>query len=112
MSQITPRLSLLTPEQICDIHEMVVTILEKTGIRVDDPGARDLLEKALGTAAKDNRIMIPRETIDWAIDASPGSIDVCNRDGSQAFTLDSRDIGQTIFRHRSDQPVLPGPAHR
>ncbi len=97
MSQIKARLSLLTPEQISDIHNMVLTILEETGIRVDDSGARTVFEKALGTKAVDNRVMIPKEIVDWAISASPTSIDVCRRDGSPAFTLNSKDIDQSVF---------------
>ncbi|MCG8685199.1 MAG: trimethylamine methyltransferase family protein, partial [Desulfobacterales bacterium] len=97
MSQIKACLSLLTPEHISDIHNMVLTILQQTGIRVDDSGARAVFEKALGTKAVDNRVLIPMEIVDWAISASPTSIAVCRRDSSPAFTLNSKDIDQSVF---------------
>ncbi len=97
MSQIKARLTILNPEQIADIHEMAVAILEQTGIRVDDKAARAVFEKALGRPCKDNRVMIPREMLDWAIKSSPSSIEVSRRDGTPAFNLDSRNIDQSVF---------------
>ncbi len=97
MSQIKARLNVLSEEQIQTIHDMAITILEKTGIRVDDPNARAIFKKATGQDLKDNRVSIPREIVEWAVEASPSKIDLLRRDGLPGFSLDSQDNEETIF---------------
>ncbi len=97
MSQIKARLNVLNEEQIQNIHEMAIIILEKTGIRVDEPGARAIFKKATGQDSKDNKVCIPRQLTEWAIKAAPSKIDVCRRDGNPGFSLDSQDNEQSIF---------------
>ncbi len=97
MSQIKARLNVLSEEQIQTIHDMAVTILEKTGIRVDDPNAKAIFKKATGQDLKDDKVCIPRELTEWAIEVSPSKIEVLQRDGLPAFSLDSQDNEQSIF---------------
>ncbi len=97
MSQVKARLNVLSEEQIQTIHDMAVTILEKTGIRVDDPNARAIFKKATGQDLKDNKVCIPRQLTEWAIKASPSKIEVLQRDGLPGFLLDSQDNEQSIF---------------
>ncbi|MCP4672258.1 MAG: hypothetical protein GY857_13230 [Desulfobacula sp.] len=97
MSKVKANLNVLTEEQIQNIHEMAVTILEKTGIRVDDPNARAIFKKAIGQNIKDNKIYIPRKLTRWAIDVSPSKIDAHKRDRLPGFTLDSQNNDESIF---------------
>ncbi len=97
MSQVKASLNVLNKEQIQEIHDMAITILEKTGIRVDDSNARAIFKKAIGQDIKNDKVLIPRELTEWAIKVSPSKIDTLNRDGLPGFTLDSQDNDQSIF---------------
>ncbi len=97
MSQVKARLNVLSDNQIQYIHDAALTILEKTGIRVDGPSARAVFKKATGQPATDNTVLIPRELTKWAINTAPHKIDVLQRNGLPGFTLDSRDTEQSIF---------------
>jgi trimethylamine--corrinoid protein Co-methyltransferase len=86
--RVLPRLSLLTQEQIEQIHQYTLRVLETTGMRVDSPRALRLFEKKLGpTAVQDGRVRIPREIVEWAIHSAPATIDIYNRGGDFAFRL-------------------------
>lgn len=97
MSQVKAGLNVLTQEQIQKTHEMALTILEKSGIRVDDPNARSIFKKAVGQDIKDNKVYIPRELTQWAIKASPSKIQTHRRNNLPGFTLDSQDNSESIF---------------
>ena len=47
MYDLKPKIKVLTQEQVDKVHRDALSILEKTGVLVDDPGARSLLEKAI-----------------------------------------------------------------
>jgi trimethylamine--corrinoid protein Co-methyltransferase len=86
--RVLPRLSLLTQEQIEQIHTYALRVLETTGVRVDSQRALQLFEKKLGSQAlQDGRVRIPREVVEWAIQSAPSTIDVYNRRGDFAFRL-------------------------
>jgi trimethylamine:corrinoid methyltransferase-like protein len=97
MSVVHPTLTALSEEQIREIHELALSILEKTGIRVDDAGAKQIFTKAIGGSVKDDRVYIPREITEWAIDAAPSKVAVSRRDGQAGFVLDSEGTDRTIF---------------
>ncbi len=48
MNNVRPRLTMLTEEQIQDIHQYTLKILETTGVRVDSPSALEMLRKRVG----------------------------------------------------------------
>jgi trimethylamine--corrinoid protein Co-methyltransferase len=85
---VIPRLSLLTGEQIEQIHAYALHILETTGVQVDSPRALRLFEQKLGPGAvQDGRVRIPPQVVEWAIQSAPSTIDVYNRRGDFAFRL-------------------------
>jgi trimethylamine--corrinoid protein Co-methyltransferase len=85
---VIPRLSLLTSEQIDQVHEYTLHVLETTGVRVDSRHALQLFEKRLGRGAvQDGRVRIPRQVVEWAIQSAPSTIDVYNRRGDFVFRL-------------------------
>ena len=87
MTKVTPKLQVLTAEQKKKVHCDAVSILENTGIIVEENKARSLFEKAIGKSHKDHRVQIPGELIQWAIDVSPSTITICNRLGNPCFEL-------------------------
>jgi trimethylamine--corrinoid protein Co-methyltransferase len=89
MTQAKPRLTLLTAEQILQVHEYSLEILATTGVRVDSPRARAAFARASGCATDGERVRIPRETVAWTLSVAPSRVTIYDRQGSPAFTLDA-----------------------
>ena len=89
MSQAKPRLTLLSAEQIQQVHADSLEILATTGVRVDSPRARAVFGRAIGRAAEGERVRIPRETVAWAFSVAPARVAIYDRRGAPAFTLDA-----------------------
>jgi trimethylamine--corrinoid protein Co-methyltransferase len=87
-NSVHPRLSVMNPEQIKQVHEYSLQILSSIGLRVDSPEARNRFARAIGSQAVDgDRVRIPPDLVEWAIQAAPARIDVYDRKGSLAFCL-------------------------
>jgi trimethylamine--corrinoid protein Co-methyltransferase len=94
-SRIKPSLSVLTADQIQEIHQYSLRILSETGLRVDSQQARALFAKAIGRPADESeRVRIPAELVDWALAAAPEHIQVFDRRGDPTFVLGE---GRTRF---------------
>ena len=97
MSRAKPRLTLLSTEQINQVHEYSLEILATTGVRVDSPRARAVFERAIGRSADNDRVHIPRETVAWALSVAPARVAIYDRRGAPAFTLDAAGQDGTRF---------------
>lgn len=95
--KVNPKIAVLTEAQIEQVHENALTVLAEVGVRVDDRQAVQVFEKATGRPAEDGRVFIPRELIDWAIEVAPSRVEVFNRLGKHAFTLDGDGQTDTVF---------------
>jgi trimethylamine--corrinoid protein Co-methyltransferase len=83
-----PRISLLDPDLMEQTHHHALSILEKTGVRVDSPPVRDMLVRKFGTGRVEGDIVrFPAEVVEWAIEQAPSVIDVYQRHGELAFRL-------------------------
>ena len=89
MSQAKPRLTLLSAEQIQQVHAYSLEILATTGVRVDSPRARAVFERAIGRSADNDRVHIPRELVAWALSIAPARVTIYDRRDAPAFTLDA-----------------------
>lgn len=90
--QARPSLAVLADEQVARIHAKSLHLLATVGVRVDSARARQLLTRAAGRAASrsigdGNRVCIPPELIEWAIQVAPCSVDIYDRSGAHAFRL-------------------------
>ena len=94
---IKPRLTVLNQDQINTIHAHALAILEKTGVRVEDKKARDVFTKTVGPGVGEDKVIIPGDLVDWALERVPARIDLFSRDVQPAFSLDSTRIKDTIF---------------
>ena len=94
---VKPNLTVLSADNIQQVHETALTILEKTGIRVDDPRARQVFAKAVGGKADQDRIHIPGELVELAIKSAPSQLELYRRDGQPGFKLGSPASEQTVF---------------
>jgi trimethylamine--corrinoid protein Co-methyltransferase len=116
MNNVRPRLTMLTEEQINDIHQYTMKLLATTGVRVDSPSAAAMLEKKVGTSNVDGRtIRIPQELVEWAIQAVPKRIQIYDRRGNPQFSIGGAEdrtrfgIGVTALFYQepdTDTPVL------
>ncbi len=85
---VEPNLTLIDHKQIKKIHEYSLQILSTVGLRVDSPGAQKLFTRAIGSQALDgDRVRIPPDLVEWAIQAAPARIDIYDRKGALAFRL-------------------------
>ncbi|WP_022665309.1 trimethylamine methyltransferase family protein [Desulfospira joergensenii] len=87
MFDLKPKIRVMTREQINKVHTDALLILEQTGILVDDKTARTLFQKAVGASSEDPRIRIPRDLVQWAIEAAPSDIQIYDRLGAPCFEL-------------------------
>ena len=93
--RVIPHLTVLTPAQIEQIHQYALTILSTTGVRIDSARAVDLIARRVGSAAvRDDRVYLPPEIVEWAVQSAPNTIDIDDRRGNRAFQLGT---GRTHF---------------
>lgn len=84
---VTPKISVLTEEQINQIHEYSLTILSKTGLRVESERALKLLAGRSGVKVSGDRVTFEREVVEWAIQVAPTHFDVYDRLGERVFRM-------------------------
>jgi len=88
-----PRLSLLNAEQRVAIHEASLSILARSGLRVDSERARDVCRKG-GARVDGDRVFFHLEQVDAALESAPATIEIFDRLGKPAFRLGD---GETRF---------------
>jgi trimethylamine--corrinoid protein Co-methyltransferase len=88
-SVVHPRLTVLDPEQVQQIHKDSVQILASIGVRVDSPRARQSFAGAAvrGATVDGDRVRLSRQVIDWALEVAPRSVRIYDRRGNVAFDL-------------------------
>ena len=73
---IEPRLRLLSPEQLQQIHLASLEVLERTGVDVQLPEAVDLLSEAGADVRDPSRVKIPSWLVDEALRTTPPHYDL------------------------------------
>jgi len=97
MSWISPRISLLSHEQIAEIHSKSIELLENTGVRIDSLLAKQLFSKASGNTNDQEYTKISSDLVEWALSKVPSSVEIFDRNGDIAFQLDSENQKNTYF---------------
>ena len=110
-----PRYARLTPAQCAQLHHASLTVLERTGVRLFEPAAIELLRKA-GAAVDGDRVRIPARLVDQALQTVPKSVTLFDRMGGPALKLEGYNTFYgpgsdtlNIIDHRTDErrkPVL------
>jgi trimethylamine--corrinoid protein Co-methyltransferase len=96
-----PHFRKLSDDQVERLHHASLEILERTGVRLYEPQALDLLRKK-GIAVEDgNRVRIPSNLVDWALSVAPKSTTLYNRHGQPAMLLEGNNV---FFGTGSDCP--------
>jgi len=98
--QLSPQLSWFSSSQLEEIHSATIDVLERAGVRVDHDESLKLLKEA-GCLVKDRVVKIPGWMIDEAIRVAPSKINIYNREGQTAMSLESN---RTYYGTGSDLP--------
>jgi trimethylamine--corrinoid protein Co-methyltransferase len=77
----------LTREQVRRIHLASVSILEKTGVQIDEPETLRLFEAA-GADVRGNRVHIQQALLEEAIDRAPSRVVLAGRDAKHDLILE------------------------
>jgi len=98
--QLSPQLNWFSTSQLEEIHSATIDVLERAGVRVDHDESLNLLKEA-GCLVKDRVVKIPGWMIDEAIRVAPSKINIYNREGQTAMSLESN---RTYYGTGSDLP--------
>ena len=116
--RVLPRLTVLSPEQIEQVHESSLVLLSSVGVRVDSERARKLFRRALGSGAvAADRVRIPRDLVDWALQVASPAVEIYKRTGELAFRLPGQarfGIGVTTLYYQdpeTDEVIQFGRRH-
>ena len=94
---VRPRLQLLSPEQMAEVHRYSIRILEDTGIEVESKEALRIFGKSDAVKVSNGVVYLKEELIDHAIKQAPSSISVFNKTGDPAFQLGKKQGNETYF---------------
>jgi trimethylamine--corrinoid protein Co-methyltransferase len=81
------------------MHEAALSVLERTGLRLEHPGAEALLLDAGARRDGEGRVLIPGELVEQALAQAPRSFVLADREGADALQLES---GRSYFGPGSD----------
>jgi len=89
----------LWPEEAIDaMHEASLALLERVGVRVESPDARDILLRAGCVAGTRDRILVPRAVVADAVAACMPRFTLVARDGGRSIPVDG-DPGPTYVHN-------------
>lgn len=84
---IQPRIEVLTEAQKAYVHETAQRILFTVGVRVDSPQARDIFSRTGCRLSDGERVHIPAELINRALETAPAVVEIYDRRGERRFRL-------------------------
>jgi trimethylamine--corrinoid protein Co-methyltransferase len=87
-----PRLRKLSDDQVERLHHASLEILERTGVRLFDPQALELLKKKGIQVEDDNRVYIPAGLVEWALSVAPKRTVLCDRHGKRVMPLERHNV--------------------
>ncbi len=77
----------LSDEKLDRIHQASLQILERTGLRLHEPRAVELLRQKGASVEGGNRVRIPHTLVEWALSAAPKQTTLHDRHGREAMLL-------------------------
>lgn len=87
MHNVRPKLTLLTEEQIQQVHGYALRILSETGVRLDLPSVAEMLGKTGQARVQGRSVRLSPELVEAAIQSAPSTIQVYDRRGKPVFRL-------------------------
>jgi trimethylamine---corrinoid protein Co-methyltransferase len=92
---------LLDDAQLRDIHCAALEILRRTGVRVHNAEARDLLREAGCVVSDTTLVRFPPAVVEQALERAPSRVVLCDREGEPRLFLEGE---RTHFGTGSDLP--------
>jgi len=77
----------LTEKQVHQIHQASLTILERTGVQIEEPQALNLFREA-GAEISGSRVRIPSHLVDQALNQAASRVVLAGRDPKDDLTLE------------------------
>jgi len=102
MSKHGVRVAVLNEAELDQVEETAYRLLEEVGISLQHAKALDLL-LARGCKLKNDRVVMPRDTVKWALKNVTPHTQFYNRDGSPAFKYGD---GQIRFHNAGGLPFI------
>ena len=84
----SPHFGKLSPQQCEKLHNASLEILERTGVRLFEPEAVEMLRKAGAFISEENRVRIPAGLVEKAFSTVPRRVVLCNRHGERVIFLE------------------------
>jgi trimethylamine--corrinoid protein Co-methyltransferase len=78
----------ISPDQCCRLHNASLEILARTGARLYDQGAIDLLKQAGASVEDGNRVRIPSGLVEKAFSTAPKRVTLYDRNGHNALMIE------------------------
>jgi len=88
----TPRFRKLSDDQLERLHHASLEILDRTGVRLFEPEALQLLKKKGIQVEDGNRVRIPPALVEWALTVAPKRAVLCNRNGQRVMPLERNNV--------------------
>jgi trimethylamine--corrinoid protein Co-methyltransferase len=107
MQNNRPYFHILTDAQIQEIHEAALDVIESGGVAFNHPGAREILQSAGVDVSDPQRIRIPSNLVEQALEATPKAVEIFTREGAPAMTLNCQ--GKSHFGAAANIPLLLDP---
>ncbi len=89
IAQRSPSFSVLSQDQIYEIHRSSLEVLEKTGYKILSRQAVNLLKKA-GARVEGDQVKIPQHIVEECLRLTPKGFILYDRDGNRALELEGR----------------------
>lgn len=89
---------ILDPNGVEAIHEATMRLMGEFGVKIFSEDARKFFKDAGCEVSEDSfMVKFPRELVEWAIDAAPGSFAMCGVDPVNDFVLGDGTVHFTTF---------------
>ncbi|MCG8335597.1 MAG: trimethylamine methyltransferase family protein [Proteobacteria bacterium] len=87
---LSAQFSPISDDQLQEIHYASLEVLERTGVRLHNQEAIDMLKKAGAYVSEGNRVRIPSFMVEKALNSVPKRVVLCDRFGNRVMPLEGR----------------------
>jgi len=87
-----PRFRKLSDDQVERLHHASLEILDRTGVRLFEPEALDLLKRKGVSVEDGNLVHIPPGLVEWALTVAPKRTVLCNRQGQRVMPMERNNV--------------------
>jgi len=111
-----PKLTLLNEAHVAQVHRSALQILSSVGVRVDSARGKELLSRETGVALEGDRVRIPPQLVERALETAPSTVDIYDQRGELSFRLGIREarfgIGVTALYYQDPESDRVTPFRR